>query len=520
MRLSTSSVSITLLTAISIGLSIVTQMVLARWFGAGADLDAYYAASSLPNLFTLVLTSSFNIIFVPIFLSYKAEDSTREAWEIASSFVNFLFVSLGAIVILGVLFAPIVLRFLTPGYATGSPEYDLTLTMFRIQWPIILFSGISGVLAGIFYAHGRFLRPASMPVVNTAAVLIFTLAFRSQIGIIATAVGSLVGPLLMMIWLLPLLLRNNNYRLEINWHHPGLKQIGRLSLPWIASNSFAKGTTVIDTMLASFLFVGSLTYLNYAYRLVTMSVNLVSRGTSLSIFPRISSSYAQSNPKEFGLYFSVGIRFISLVAIPATGIIFIFREPLIRLLLEGNNFTPYDTQATAQAIAIYAWALISMSFGSVVSNSFYAQHDTKTPALIGMIGTLIRAGLALLLIPDLSYLALALSFTIVSYGKFLTMVFILHRKKLPLEGKKIANSLIKMTASALVMSITIFLIWPYVNIITETKLMLLIALLVTSGAGLVIYFFLLLLLKSPEVAYIKQRGILLLQKKSINSNEA
>ncbi len=119
-------------------LGVATQVILARWFGAGTDLDAYYAASSLPNLFTLVLTSSFNIVFVPIFLTYKEKDSVRDAWEIASSFVNFLLISLGMILFLGVLFAPLILRFLTPGYAPGTPNYDLTLTMFRIQWPIVL----------------------------------------------------------------------------------------------------------------------------------------------------------------------------------------------------------------------------------------------------------------------------------------------------------------------------------------------------------------------------------------------
>jgi len=508
-RLSTSSTAITILTAVSIGLGIVTQIVLARWFGAGTDLDAYYAASSLPNLFTLVLTSSFNIIFVPIFLFYKEKDSVRDAWEVASSFINFLVLALGAIVLFGVLFAPLILRILTPGYAPGTPNYDLTLTMFRIQWPIILFSGVNGVMAGIFYAHGRFLRPASTPVINSAAVLIFTLALRSQIGIVATAVGSLVGPILMTLWLLPLLLRNDHYKPTINWRHPGLRRVGRLGIPWIASNLFAKGTAVIDTMLTSFLMPGSLTYLNYAYRLVTMSVNLVTRGTALSIFPRISRSYAQSNPDDFRLYFSTGIRFIGLIAIPATGIIFTLREPVIRLLFEGNNFAQADTLATAQVVAIYAGTLISLSFGSIISNSFYAQHDTKTPAIIGAVGTLLRAGLAYVLLPYLSYLSLALSFTIVSYGKVLTMIYLLHHKQVSLDGKNIIFSLSKMTVSALLMSVIIFVVWPRIDTIAITKPVLLFTLIIIVGAALALYISLLFLLKSPEILYIKQTIITL-----------
>ena len=498
MRLSTSSVSITLLTAVSMGLGIVTQMVLARWLGAGTDLDAYYAASSLPNLFTLILTSSFNIIFVPIFLAYKEKESDRNAWEVASSFVNFLFISLGIIVLMGILLAPIVLRLLTPGYEVGSISYNLTLTMFRIQWPIILFSGINGVLSGIFYAHGRFLRPASAPVVNSTAVLVFTLAFRSQIGIIATAIGSLVGPLLMMIWLLPFLLHNKNYKLAINWRHPGLHRIRRLSLPWIASNSFAKGTTVIDTILASFLFLGSLTYINYAYRLITMSVNLVSRGTALSIFPRISQSYAQSSPNEFRLYFSTGIRFISLVAIPVTGLLMVLNRPFIRLLFERNNFTAEDTTATSWAVTVYAGAFVALSLGTIVSNAFYAQQNTKTPAIISVVSIFFQAGLAYLLIPRFSYLALAISFTIFANFKMVAMMILLRRQQ-PLDGLAIMKSLAKMSLATIIMALSALFLWHILSPIANTISLTFICLGVTYMLAAAIYAFILFLLRSPEL---------------------
>ncbi len=498
MRLSTSSVSITLLTAVSIGLGIVTQMVLARWFGAGINLDAYYAASSLPNLFTLVLTSSFSIIFVPIFLTYKEKGSDQDAWEIASSFVNFLFIFLGIIVLIGVLLAPIVLRFLTPGYEVGSASYNLTLIMLRIQWPIILFSGINGVLSGVFFAHGRFLRPASAPVVNGAAVLIFTLAFRSQIGIIATAIGSLVGPLLMMLWLLPLLLRNKNYKLTINWRHPGIHQIRQLSIPWIVSNSFAKGTTVIDTILASFLFSGSLTYINYAYRLITMSVNLVSKGTALSIFPRISHSYAESNPTAFRLYFSTGIRFISLVAIPATGLLMVLNRPFIRLLLERDNFTAEDTTATSWAVTIYASAFVALSLGTIVSNAFYAQHNTKTPAIISVVSIFFQASLAYLLIPRFSHLSLAISFTIFANSKMLIMVILLRRQQ-SLDGLEIMKSLVKMSLATIIMMISALFLWRTINLMANTVILTVICLGLTYMLAAAIYVFILFLLKSPEL---------------------
>lgn len=506
MRISTSSVSITILTAISIGLGIVTQMILARWFGADTDLDAYYAASSLPNLFTLILTSSFNIIFVPIFLNYKEKGAVDEAWEIASSFVNFLFISLGIVVGVGVLLAPIILRFLTPGYEVGSTSYNLTLTMFRIQWPIILFSGINGVLSGIFFAHGRFLRPASAPVINSAAVLIFTLALRSQIGIIATAIGSLVGPILMMLWMAPLLLRNKNYKLEINWQHPGMRQVGRLSLPWIISNTFSKGTTVIDTMLASFLFAGSLTYINYAFRIVSMSINLVSRGTALSIFPRISQSYAKSNSDEFRQYFSSGIRFISLIAFPATGLLMVLNRPVIRLLFERNNFTAEDTTATSLAVTIYAGAFVALSLGSIIFNAFYAQHNTKTPAKISIASTLMQAGLAYLLIPRFSYLALAISFTIFANFKVFTMAILLQRQQ-PIDGFIIVKSLTKMGLATVLMSIVAIFIWRTLGSIANSELLTAIFLGLTGILAIGTYSLILLLLKSSELKFVTSRVI-------------
>lgn len=505
MRLSTSSMSITFLTAVSIGLGIVTQMILARWFGAGTDLDAYYAASSLPNLLTLVLTSSFNIIFVPIFLAYKENGTAHEGWEVASNFVNLLFITLGSIVLIGILAAPIVLRFLTPGYEAGTASYALTTTMFRIQWPIILFSGINGVLSGIFYANGRLLRPASAPVVSGAAVLVFTLTLRSQIGIVATAIGSLVGPIIMTIWLLPTLLRNENYKFIIDWKHPGLHQIARLSLPWIASNSLSKGTTVLDTMFSSFLFVGSLTYLSYASRLVMLSINLVSTGTTLSIFPRISQSYAQSNPDEFRHYFSTGIRFINLIAFPTTVLLMVLNRPVIRLLFERNNFTAQDTIATSLAVTIYAGTVIALSSGAIVTHAFYARHNTKTPAIISVISIFAQALLAYLLIPHFSYLALAISFTIFTNLKIGALIYLLHQQGLPLDGRVVFKSLSKFCIASLFMLFILVNVWSFFKTFTQSTPLLILFLAITSFVSIISYGIILFLLRCSEFTILLKR---------------
>jgi putative peptidoglycan lipid II flippase len=309
----------------------------------------------------------------------------------------------------------------------------------------------------------------------------------------------------MMLWLLPLLLGNKNYKLAINWRHPGLHQIRRLSLPWIASNSFAKGTSVIDTILASFLLPGSLTYINYAYRLITMSVNLVSRGAAISIFPRISQSYAQSNPDEFRHYFSTGIRFISIIAFPVTGLIVILNRPVIQLLFEKNNFTTEDTLATSLAVIIYTGAFIALSLGTIVSNSFYARHNTKTPAIISIISIFLQAGLAYLLIPHFSYLGLAISFTIFANLKLFVMVYLLRKQGQKFDGNIIFKSLLKMSIASILMSIIVFVTWHYLEAIAQTSPLLILSLITVGVLSIITYGVLLLLLRSPEIAIILNR---------------
>lgn len=500
-----SSLLITLLSLISIGLGLATQIILSRWFGAGVELDAYFASSSVPNLFALVLTSSLTIVFVPVFLTYESQDSTEQAWRVAGSFLNLLILVLGIISILGVLLAPLVVRFLVPGHKVESLSYELVMTMFRIQWPIILFSGINGVLSGIYYTQSRFARPAAAPVINSGCTLLFTLLLRQQVGIVSTAIGSLIGPIVQTALLLPILINNDHYRLHIDWQHPGLRQVGKLMLPWVSFNALAKGTSVLDTVLTSTLPAGSLSYLSYSSRLVSLTVNLISRGTALSVFPRISRSHAASDPASFRLYFSIGIRFIGILAIPATGALIAVREPLMRMLFERGLFTSGDTTATGLALAVYATALTSLAFGSIVSNTFYARHDTLTPALIGFIGILLQAGLAFLLIPYLSYLAMAVSFSVLACLKLSTMVYLLWRRTRLLDGRQIVISLSRMVLAALLMYSWLTLALPRVEAMASTATGLILRLVPVGLIALAIYVFALFLLRSPELAILGKR---------------
>ncbi len=499
-----SSFVITSLSLIGISLGLATQIALASWFGAGTELDAYFAASSVPNLAALILIGSLNITFVPVFLTYESQESTEQAWRVAGSFLNLLILTLGIITVLGWLFAPWILRVLVPGYELESRSYGLVMTMFRIQWPIILLSGINGILSSIHYAQGRFARPSAAPIINSGSTLLFTILLHKQIGIVSTAIGSLVGPILQTLLLLRILI-NGYYRLGIDWRHPGLRQMGKLALPWITFNTLAKGTGVLDTMLTSTQPAGSLSYLNYANRIVNLAVNLISRGTALSVFPRISRSYAASDPASFRLYFSIGIRFIGMLAIPATVALIAIREPLIRVLFERGKFTSVDTTATGLALAIYAGALTSLAFGSIVSNAFYARHDTLTPAAIGFIGIFLQAGLALLLIPYLSYLAMAVSFSVMTYLKLGTMLYLLWRRTQSLDGLQILISLSKMTLAALLMYLWLIMALPKIEAATPTISGLILGSIPVGLVALIIYASALFTLGSPELTSLSKR---------------
>ena len=421
-----STVLVTAATLLGYGASFAFSVVVAKVFGAGADMDAYYASTSLPNLLNVILVGSLQITLVPVFVSYTAEGKETEAWTIFSSLFSatlLLFLLLTAI---GVVFALPIVRLTVPGF--NALQLTLTVGVMRIELPAIIFSGLTGLLASVHYAHNRFLLPSFVPLLGTLLKVAIVIGLGRIVGVYAVALGDLIGAAAGCISLLPIMFKEGRYRPVIAWRHPGVRQTVGLALPWLLGNLVARSDPLFMRAIASGLPTGSISYLGYAERFRIILASIASGGLAKTLFPRLSETATNKPPVALGRIVVRGARWLAVAIIPMVTFFVALSVPVIQTLFERGSFTREATVGTAIAFAGYALSVFTGSLGAVDSRSFYAQKDTRTPVLISTLSLLLFVPLAWGLSKWLSYLGIALAVSIRSAIIHATLFYVLSRR--------------------------------------------------------------------------------------------
>lgn len=502
-----SSVVVTLFSALNLVVGFFSQVVLASKFGAEMEMDAYWAAVSIPTLLSTVLLGSLNIAFVPVLISYetKPNQSKDGVWKTASSFFNLLVIILTLLALLGSLGAPLLVRLANPGFAPESEVFALTVHLMRILFPSIVFSGLGGLLSSLHYAHHRFVAPSLLPVLNSAAILGSTLLLASRLGVASVAVGTSIGGVVQFLVVLPILLKGKRYRLILDIKDESVGRIVRLMAPWILGAIVSKANPLIDRFVASNLQAGSISYLGYAYKLLQISTMLVSRGIAIVLFPVLAQKVTGQDWQGLKQTALWGMGLISLLVWPMIiGIVFL-REPVIQLLYERGRFTHLATLATGRAWLAYLGAFWATSVGSVLAYVFYAMQDTRTVMKVGIIGAILNAVLALMLSKRIGYIGPAFGFSIVSIVNFGVMAYILLKRlkgATPLqhrEGGKVAFATLITTAGLWGAKLLLDIIWR-----PASKVQLAIYLLSLGIFTLVIYGVSLFALKVDQVCFLRR----------------
>jgi putative peptidoglycan lipid II flippase len=425
------------------------QMVLAARFGAKWEMDAYLAANTIPTLLTGVLLGSLRITFVPVFIEYEVRKDTAEAWKVASSFINITTVVMSSIVLLGIFGGFWLIRLTVPGFAVGTVVFNSAVELSRILFPSIIFNGLGALLSSIYFSHHRFLLPAIAPLVKNLVIVGSAIVLSSTIGIRSVAVGTIMGSVMQFIILIPIML--GKYQFSWNYRHPGVIQIIKLILPWVAGALIYKANPLVDRFIASSFPEGSISYLGYALKLTTVASTLATTGISTTFFPLMSRYAAEGNLAEFKRNISTGIRMILLVVMPIIVGIVILRIPFIQLLFERGQFTHQDTIATASVWVCYLGALFALSIGNIVSFAFYALQDTLTPAKVGVVGMFINTVLAFVSSRYISFRGPALAYSVMAIINLSVLGLILRSKLEGIDGRNIVTSWIKISTAAMMM---------------------------------------------------------------------
>lgn len=382
-RLPRQAAIVTLLSVAGQLIGLVTQVVIAGIFGARADMDAFLAASTLPQYVVAVLIGALSTIFVPVFLEYRASDRPAEAWRLASSVVTLAAILLGGFALAGMLAAEPLLKLTTPGLSDES--LAVAVRVARVTWPTIAASAVVGLVTGIYHATGRFTWPALVPALSAILNLALVLVLAPRWGVFGVAVAATIGLFTQAIFLLEDVAGRDRLLLSFDWRHPGIARLASLLWPLVLSALLIKYTPVVDRYLASGLPEGAIAHLGYAFRLVAFLSMFLSSGIAAVVFPRMAFDAALRDLGGVRRTISLAMRVMWLGVAPvvATGII--LGHPFITVLLERGAFLPSDTAEVATLWQIYLLSLIGGCLGNVTSRAFYAMQATRVLAVMGVI---------------------------------------------------------------------------------------------------------------------------------------
>jgi putative peptidoglycan lipid II flippase len=429
------------MTLVSRVLGLLRDMVMA-WFGATAGMDAFFVAFKIPNfLRRLFAEGAFSQAFVPIISEYKETRSHAAVQDLVNKVSGTLGGVLVLITVLGVLASPVVITLFAPGFLyTDSVRFDLASQLLRITFPYILFISLVAFAAGILNTYGRFAAPSLAPVwlnvVMIGAALL--VAPRLERPVFALAGGVFVAGLVQVLYLLPSLRRTGLLpRPRWGLRDEGVRRIMKLMLPGIFGSSVAQINLLLDTLIASFLVTGSVTWLYYSDRLVEFPLGVFAIALSTVILPSLSRSHANASDEEFSATLDWGLRLLLLIGIPSTIGLIVLARPLLATLFLYHDFTTWDVRMAGLSLMTMSFGLPAFMLIKILAPAFYSRKDPRTPVRIAVISLVTNFVFNLLIVVPMARLGvpgphagLALATSIAAYVNAGLLFRVLYRRQI------------------------------------------------------------------------------------------
>jgi putative peptidoglycan lipid II flippase len=422
-------------TLISRILGLGRDLIIAFSLGAGPFADAFFVAFRLPNLLRrLFAEGSLTMAFVPVFTRTKNEQGLGQAFLLARSVQVWLLIILGIIVCLSIFLANPITSIIAPGFKKNPEVFALTVGLVRICFPYIIFISSVALCMGILNSMNHFLAPSLAPsilniVLISFALLAYFLHLSSDSVPLFLSIGVLVAGLGQ--WLLQQpFLRTIGFKWKgpFDLRNKGVKKIGHLMLPTIVGAAVYQLNIVFSTILASFLPLGSISYLYYADRLVQFPLGVFGVAVSTAALPSLSELATKQNMDAFKNTLNSSLSLTLFISLPATAGLIGLSYPLVKTLFGHGAFSSHAVQATANALIGYCIGLPAFSCVRSIISAFYSLEDTKTPVKIAFICMLINITLGYFLMQKLVHVGLALAVSISSWVNVLLLGFYLRKK--------------------------------------------------------------------------------------------
>lgn len=394
-------------------LGFVRDLVVAHMFGANAGTDAFFVAFKIPNfLRRLFAEGAFAVAFVPVLTEYKERRSFEELKHFVDHVAGTLGAVLLAVTIAGVLGAPILAMLFAPGFIGSEGKLDLAVDMLRLTFPYLLFISLTAFAGGILNAHSRFGIPAFTPVLLNVSLISCAIWLSPQMDrpIMALAWGVLAAGIVQLLFQIPFL---HQIRLLPRFvfapKEEGVRRIGKLMLPALFGVSVTQLNLLLDTLIASFLVSGSISWLYYSDRLMEFPLGILGVGLATVILPNLSKKHANESAEGFSRVIDWALRWGLLLGLPSAVGLFMLSGPMIATLFQSELFDATDVAMSRQSLMAYSLGLISFIMIKVLAPGFYSRQDTKTPVRIAVIAMFANMVMNIILVFPLAHAGLALA---------------------------------------------------------------------------------------------------------------
>lgn len=427
------------MTLISRVMGFIRDMLIANIFGVSPATDAFFVAFKIPNfLRRLFAEGAFAHAFVPVLSDYKQKAAPAALKLFIDKTAGTLTGLLLLLTLVGVLASPLLIVFFAPGFLWQGDQYELAVNLLQITFPYLLFISLTAYAGSILNTHGQFAVSAITPVFLNICMIMAALWLAPLFGepILALAWGVFAAGVIQMLFQIPALLRLDLLpRLRWGWRDDGVRRVLNLMLPAIFGVSVVQVNLLFDTLVASFLASGSVSWLYYSDRLVEFPLGILGVAVSSVILPNLSKSHAEQDNAAFSKSLDWGLKLVLLIGLPATLGLVLLAQPLLATLFQYNEFGADDVVMTSRSLMAFALGLLAFILIKVLVPGFTARQDAKTPVRFGMYSIISNVLLNSILVWPLAHAGVALATTLSAYLNAGLLLIALLKQKIYQPGK-------------------------------------------------------------------------------------
>lgn len=447
-------------TALSRVLGFIRDIVIANLFGTSLAAQAFVVAFRIPNsLRDLVGEGAANAAIVPVLTEYRTLKDEAEFLRASRVLANIFLIVLLGLAASGVAFSPLIVRLIAPGFVVEPEKFNLTVTLNRVMFPYLVLIGLTAYAMGILNALKHFASPAFGPALLNITLIISALWLCPKFGVMALAIGVLVGGALQLGISVPFLYRHGiKIDFREGFRHAAVSRIGKLLVPRAIGSAVYQINIFVDTILASLAWIvgsGGVAALYYANRLIQFPLAIFGLALAQAALPKMSQEFAEADMGRFKDTLCFSLRVVFLIMVPSGFGLAILGGPIIRVLFERGEFTSYSTHITQAALFYYSFGLMAYAGIKLLAMSFYSMHDTMTPVKTAGAAVILNIILSLALMWPLKLGGLALATSISATFNFIILYIALKNRIGDFGTARIINSFFRVFSASVIMGIVL-----------------------------------------------------------------